>query len=152
FLWAAARTIFALVLKGAGILGIRLDASMNAPESATPRSTPPLLDLVERAGNRLPHPVTLFIILGATVPAASAIVSRLGLSVVHPRDGSLVTAINLLDRSGIQRIFSEAVRNFVTFPPLGIVLAAMIGVGVAERSGLIAAALQAIVMAVPPRF
>src|ERR1043165_3571583 len=100
------------------------------------------LDFIERAGNRLPHPVTLFILLAGLVLAASAIVARLGLSVVHPRDGSIVTAVNLLNRSGLQLIFTEAVRNFVGFPPLGIVLAAMIGVGVAERSGLISAVLR----------
>lgn len=110
------------------------------------------LDAIERAGNRLPHPITLFVLLAALVLVASVVASHLGLSVTHPRDGSTIRAVNLLNREGVQRCFTEAVRNFVGFAPLGIVLAAMIGVGVAERSGLIAATLHAFVRGVPARW
>jgi hypothetical protein len=109
------------------------------------------LDRIERTGNRLPDPVTIFVLLAAGVLVASWICARLGVSAIHPRDGSVITAVNLLDRDGLRRIFTEAVRNFTSFAPLGIVLVAMIGVGVAEKTGLITLSLRSFVGSMPPR-
>lgn len=107
------------------------------------------LDLVERAGNRLPHPLTLFVSFAAAVLVLSWLASLFGLAAVHPVTGKTILAANLLDRQGIQNIFTKAVSNFTGFAPLGTVIVAMIGVGVAERSGLFAAGLKALVAAVP---
>lgn len=107
------------------------------------------LDLVERWGNRLPHPFTLFVLFAAGALVISWIASALGISAVHPATGKTITVVNLLDRQGIQNIMTKAVGNFTGFAPMGTVLVAMIGVGVAERSGLISAALKALVAAVP---
>jgi aminobenzoyl-glutamate transport protein len=63
--------------------------------------------------------------------------------------GKQIAAVNLLDRQGIQNIITKAVGNFTGFAPLGTVLVAMIGVGVAERSGLFSAALKGFVRSVP---
>ena len=71
------------------------------------------------------------------------------LSVTHPLTGKPIVAVNLLDRQGIQNIITKAVSNFTGFAPLGTVLVAMIGVGVAERSGLFSAALKGFVRSVP---
>lgn len=109
------------------------------------------LDLIERIGNRLPNPVTLFALLAVGVLVASSVVSRLGLEVHHPRDGSVIVAVNLLDARGVRRVFTDAIKNFMGFAPLGSVLAAMIGIGVAEASGLIAVLLRGLVLAVPRR-
>lgn len=107
------------------------------------------LDLVERWGNRLPHPFTLFVLFAAVVLVLSWLASWLGVSATHPVSGKTIAAVNLLDRNGIQNIFTKAVSNFTGFAPLGTVLVAMIGVGVAERSGLFSAALKALVAAAP---
>jgi aminobenzoyl-glutamate transport protein len=69
--------------------------------------------------------------------------------VVHPLTGKQIATVNLLDRQGIQNIITKAVSNFTGFAPLGTVLVAMIGVGVAERSGLFSAALKGFVRSVP---
>ena len=108
------------------------------------------LDAIERVGNRLPDPITIFLILAGLVLVASWICARLGVTVVHPKDGSVIAAVNLLDRAGLRRIFTEAVKNFMGFAPLGIVLVAMMGVGVAEKSGLITLSLRAFVTSMPP--
>ena len=71
------------------------------------------LDTIGRVGNRLPDPITIFLILAGVVLVASWICARLGVAVVHPRDGSVIAAVNLLDRAGLRRIFTEAVRNFM---------------------------------------
>lgn len=107
------------------------------------------LDRLETIGNRLPHPVTLFLILAGLVVIASAIASSLGVSVKDPIEGETVEVFNLLSKEGIQYMFEEAVANFLGFAPLGTVLVTMLGIGLAERSGLIAASLKALVTSVP---
>ena len=107
------------------------------------------LDSIERIGNALPNPATLFLIMAALVVVASAVTASLGVTALHPKDGSTITAVSLLSRDGVRRMFTEAVRNFTGFAPLGTVLVAMIGIGVAEASGLIGVAMRAFVMAMP---
>ncbi len=103
------------------------------------------LDRLETAGNRLPHPTTLFIILCGVVLLLSAVCGETTLHAVHPVDGRIIPAVNLLDTAGIQRILTEMVDNFTGFAPLGVVLVAMLGIGVMEHSGLIAALLRRLV-------
>ena len=107
------------------------------------------LDAVEWAGNKLPDPVTLFVIAILTVIGLSAYFAGTGLTVVHPGTGKEVTAVNLLDVEQIRRLFVDMTKVFAEFPPLTLVLMMMIGVGVAERSGLIGAALGGLVRATP---
>lgn len=116
------------------------------------------LDMIEFVGNKLPHPVTLFVILALAVVVISDIAARAGIVVEFERivdgipENVTVEAISLLTVEGIRRIFSEAVSNFTGFPPLGTVLVAMLGVGVAEGTGLIQAALRKLVLVTPKRF
>jgi aminobenzoyl-glutamate transport protein len=116
-------------------------------------SKPNLIDrflgTVEKAGNRLPDPVSLFAILAFLVVIASAIVSALGVSFTHPASGEPVQAVNLLSIDNLRRMLVHAVDNFTEFPPLGLVLVTMIGVGVAERSGLVTTGLRLMVLSVP---
>lgn len=107
------------------------------------------LDWVERAGNKLPDPLILFSSVSLIVLVMSSILSGLGVSAQHPATGESVKVVNLLSNSGVQRILTEMVKNFAHFPPLGLVLVVMIGIGVAERSGLITASLKKLVSAVP---
>lgn len=108
-----------------------------------------VLDRIEWWGNKLPHPFFLFLFFSLAVLLLSWIAHALGLSVTHPLTGKPIVAVNLLDRQGIQNMITKAVGNFTGFAPLGTVLVAMIGVGVAERSGLFAAALKGFVRSVP---
>lgn len=109
------------------------------------------LDVLERIGNRLPEPATIFVLLAFAVLVASWIASQLGVQVPHPKDGTPIVAENLLTRENVRRMFTEAVRNFTGFAPLGLVLVAMLGMGVAEGSGLVAAALRGFVSRIPRR-
>src|SRR5690625_1539740 len=108
------------------------------------------LDQIEWIGNKLPHPVTLFAILAGSILALSAIISQFGITVEHPgQEGVLVEVINLLNKEGIQYIFLSITDNFINFAPLGIVLVTMLGIGLAESTGLISAILRGFVLAVP---
>jgi aminobenzoyl-glutamate transport protein len=108
-----------------------------------------ILDGIERAGNRLPDPLTLFVIAAAIVVVASGLATLAGVTATHPGTGEVVRPVNLLSRAGLRRMLVEMVPNFTAFPPLGTVLVVMLGIGVAERSGLVAAALRRLVTAVP---
>jgi aminobenzoyl-glutamate transport protein len=105
---------------------------------------------VAALGNRLPDPLTLFALLALGVVALSACLAGLQAEVVQ-RDGAaaLHTVRSLLSAEGVRWMFESAVTNFTGFPPLGKVLVVMLGIGVAERSGLIALALRLMVHSVP---
>lgn len=108
------------------------------------------LDRVETIGNKLPHPVTLFAILALLVLLLSSVISQFGITVEHPgQEGEIVEVTNLLNKEGIQYIFLSMTDNFINFAPLGIVLVTMLGIGIAERTGLISAILRGFVLAVP---
>lgn len=107
------------------------------------------LDVVERAGNKLPDPVTLFLILVGLVMLASWIASLLGAAVVHPGTQQTIEAVSLFSAENIQRLFVEMPQTFAAFPPLGMVLLVMLGIGVADKTGLISVALRAFVASVP---
>jgi len=109
------------------------------------------LDAIEKIGNKLPHPATLFAIFALLTLIFSYIIERMGVTAVHPGTGETIRVINLLSGDGFRFIWSTATDNFVKFPPLGIVLVAMIGVGVAEGSGLLTAALRHLVTSAPKR-
>ena len=109
------------------------------------------LYFVERSGNALPHPAILFGLLALGVLVLSAIASLLGWSGVHPATGETVEAVNLLSRDGIHRVILQMVTNYTSFAPLGVVMVALLGIGVAETSGLIRAAINAMLVKTPPK-
>ncbi len=108
-----------------------------------------VLDAVERVGNRLPDPITLFGLFALAVVVVSWIAARANVTAVHPGTGADITVVNLLSGAGIRRMLTEAVRNFAAFPPLGLVIVVIIGIAVTERSGLVVVALKRLVSAVP---
>ncbi len=118
-----------------------------------PRRTPMerFLAVLERGGNALPHPATLFALLALVVLVASWAASAAGISAIHPATGKPIEPVNLLTVEGLHRIMNGLVGNFTGFAPLGTVLVALIGIGVAEHSGLIGAALRTLVLH-SPRF
>jgi len=109
------------------------------------------LSIVERGGNALPHPATLFALLALMVVVVSGIAAQFDLTVTHPGTGKPVQPVSLLSLSGLHRMMTEMVSNFTGFAPLGTVLVAMLGIAVAEGSGLIGAGLKLVVLSAPPR-
>ena len=94
-----------------------------------------MLDSIERAGNRLPDPITMFLGLAIIVAVISAICSAAGINAVNPADGSTIEIFNLLSFDGIRYLWTNVITNFAGFAPLGMVLVAVIGSSVAEKSG-----------------
>lgn len=109
------------------------------------------LSIVERVGNALPHPATLFAGLALFVILLSGVMSAMGISVTHPGTGETIPVVNLLSAEGLHRILKDMITNFTGFAPLGTVLVALLGIGVAEGLGLISAVLRLVVLKSPPR-
>ncbi|MCE9522440.1 MAG: AbgT family transporter [Alphaproteobacteria bacterium] len=108
-----------------------------------------ILNGIESVGNKLPDPVTLFILSILVVMVLSAILAGQGTTAINPATGEKVTAISLLDSAQIRRLLVELPQILTAFPPLGIVLVVIIGSGLAERAGFFAAAMKGLVRAVP---
>ncbi|MFP4064079.1 MAG: AbgT family transporter [Bacteroidales bacterium] len=110
-----------------------------------------MLGSIERVGNRLPHPATLFAMFAFAIILLSGIASLFNLSSVHPGTGEEVEAFNLLSREGLHMIMTNMVVNFTSFAPLGTVLVALLGIGVAESSGLMSTSLRLLVLSAPKK-
>ncbi len=108
-----------------------------------------ILHFVEVGGNALPHPASLFGILALLILAGSWVGHFFDWTAIHPATNEKVQIINLLSKEGVHRIFLEMVDNYTGFAPLGIVMVALLGIGIAESSGLIGAAVRLLVLKAP---
>ena len=128
--------------------------------SKAPASNPimqKILDTVERIGNAVPHPVVIFLILIAIVMVVSHILylfgAQVSYQVINPDTFEIQTATtkanSLLNADGIRHIYTRLVPNFLGFSAVGLLIVAMIGVGVAEEAGLINALIRKLVTVSP---
>lgn len=115
------------------------------------------LATVERVGNMVPHPAIIFFILIGIVIVLSVIFGLMGTTVTYEGYDSATSEIveqtatvqNLLSPDGIRFMLTSPVANFLGFTGVGVILVAMIGVGIAEESGLIATLVRKMVAAAP---
>ncbi|WP_342609814.1 AbgT family transporter [Vibrio tritonius] len=108
-----------------------------------------LFSKIEAMGNKLPEPIVLFFVLAIVVIVASVIAAAQGASVIHPATGKELPIRSLLSREGIVFIFTNMLKNFTGFAPLGLVLAMLIGVGLAERVGLLESVVKRTILNAP---
>ncbi|RYG73021.1 AbgT family transporter [Lentibacillus lipolyticus] len=109
------------------------------------------LNGIEKAGNKLPDPIVLFIILMGLILASSFVAGSLGLKAKNPATGEVIEAVNLLSGDGLVKILTESISNFSAFPPLGMVLVVMIGIGIAEKSGYFETAMKRVIEVAPQK-
>lgn len=113
-----------------------------------------VLSKIERVGNALPHPAIIFVIMIGILAIIAQICAWAGVSVSYydakAESESTIKAIGLLNAEGIRYMFASLVDNFTSFAPLGVVLVAMLGVGVAEDAGFFNAGLKKMLSNVPP--
>ena len=115
------------------------------------------LNMVERVGNRLPHPITMFAAFALFIVLLSGILSAAGFSAEGEVIDSAtmevtrrtVSVVSLMDRDGLVYMLTHMVSNFTGFAPLGVVLVTMLGVGCAEGSGYLSALLKKAVSVTP---
>jgi aminobenzoyl-glutamate transport protein len=117
-----------------------------------------LLDTIERVGNKVPHPAVIFIALILFVIALSHVFYLMGASVTyqainpetHAAEETTAVARSLLTGDGVRFMFAGVVANFMNFTAVGVIIVAMLGVGVADAAGLVGALIRKLV-AVAPR-
>ena len=108
-----------------------------------------LLRWIEVMGNKLPHPFWLFVWIIGFIIVISFVASLTGLSAVDPGTGAVVKPVNLISGEGLRRFVQEMVTNFAHFAPFGLVLVMLMGVSIAEKSGLLTIILRTMAFAVP---
>ncbi|MEE4173702.1 MAG: AbgT family transporter [Xanthomonadales bacterium] len=121
----------------------------DATPTATQAQPRGFLGAVERIGNRIPDPAMLFVALLFVVWVLSWLFSYVDFSVIDPRTGAPIVVNNLLTGDAITTFFSKLVTNFSGFGPVGTVLVAMLGIGVAEHTGFINTSLRALLSVTP---
>ena len=128
---------------------------MEQERARNTESTQGLLAWIERSGNKLPDPVFIFLWCIGAVVVISVLASMAGVSATHPTqldaagNPLIIQAQSLLSADNVQRLLVEMPATFAGFYPLGFVLVVMLGAGVAERSGLFAAAMSSAVSRAP---
>ncbi|PWE18875.1 hypothetical protein DDZ18_04605 [Marinicauda salina] len=114
-----------------------------------------ILGLIERAGNRLPDPVFIFLYLIIAMAIVSQVTASMGVSVLHPTQtdasgaAEVVAATSVFSAASLEHLLVEMPEIFTGFHPLGYVLVVMLGAGVAERAGLFGTAMRAGVRSAP---
>ncbi|MEM7500880.1 MAG: AbgT family transporter [Pseudomonadota bacterium] len=135
------------------------DTADDSQQEVAPSRITRFLRVVEWLGNALPHPVSLFALFALGVVLLSGLLGALEIAVVDPRPegargrapNGMIEVVSLLNADGFRRIVLNLVQNFTNFAPLGTVLVALLGVGVAERSGLLTAIIRRMVLGANPK-
>lgn len=120
-----------------------------SPAAASRSLVTRFLDSVERVGNKLPDPAVLFLSLMLLVWLISALMANMSFTEIDPRSGDPIVIRNLLAGTSLTTFMATMVSTFVNFAPLGVVLVAMLGLGVAEHTGFINAGLRSILSFTP---
>jgi aminobenzoyl-glutamate transport protein len=118
-----------------------------------------ILDTVERVGNKVPHPAVIFVLLILTVIVLSHILYLAGFSATyesinpdtHQPEEVTATAKSLLTADGIRFMYSNVIANFMSFNAVGVIIVAMLGVGVAETAGLVKSLIRKLVQVAPAK-
>lgn len=105
---------------------------------------------VESIGNSLPHPIYIFIILSIMVMIISAIFSGKIISTDNSKETLVIK--NLLSRDGLIWILKNLIKNFINFPPLGMVLVTTLGIGLAEETNFLKTLLKLCIVKAPVKF
>ena len=131
---------------------------MSAPTEDDVAPAPPmrsrgarLLDWFERVGNRFPDPIVLFLAALATTWVASSLLAGRDFGLIDPRTSAALQINDQLTVRALAAFLVGTTQAFVSFPPLGMVLVMVIGVAVAERSGLVGGALRGVLSVASPR-
>lgn len=111
-----------------------------------------VLDFIEKSGNLLPDPAMMFFFCLVIVWILSAIFSNVSFTEIDPRTGYPLMVNNLLQGKDLANFLSQMVTVFVNFVPLGVVLVAILGVGVAENSGFVSTGLKLLLRVTPKAF
>lgn len=160
---------------------------MSQPADASMSGMQKFLAVVERVGNKVPHPAVIFLLLLAAVVLLSQVLHMTGTTVTYEvivpdapakvvdihdpmhygmggpigyesideqkitMETRTATARSLLTVEGLRFMYTSLIPNFMAFTAVGLIIVAMLGVGVAEESGLIKSLIRKLVVIAPPK-
>ena len=110
------------------------------------------LKKLEVVGNKLPNPAILFLLLIALLAVVSAVLSAFHVAAVHPLTHKPILIQSLLSKEGLHWILSSMIRNYIDFPPLGMIMVLTLGLGLAEKAGLMDAAIKSSIHSIPKKY
>jgi aminobenzoyl-glutamate transport protein len=145
------------MVREAPVMSLAVPPSESKSRAGAPGSAPRRtlaghwLDAVERLGNRCPDPILLFVIAMAATWLLSWLLVEVDFALIDPRTGTPLRINDQLTLAAMAAFIGGMTQAYVTFPPLGMVLVMVLGVGVAERSGLLGAALRGVLTVAPTR-
>jgi aminobenzoyl-glutamate transport protein len=122
---------------------------MSASMPSDQRRRSRFLNSIEWLGNKLPEPMIIFLWLILLIAVVSAALAAAGVSVIHPDTGEDVPVRSLLSGDGLVFVLEDTVSNFVGFAPVGTVLTIMLGIGLADRIGLLGTLIRAVMLGMP---
>ena len=110
---------------------------MSQPQQPAQEQVGGFLGFIERAGNRIPDITMLFIAAFFITCILSAFLSQFHFGYIHPTTGKEIMVTNMLAPKSLVTLMTKMVSNFAGFPPLGMVIVATLGIGIAQGSGYI---------------
>ncbi len=122
---------------------------MNTAGGSTQAGRNKFLDRLEYVGNKLPDPAVIFLIALAITWVASVVLAPVQFTEIDPRSSKPIQVVNMLTGQSFASFLAKMVKTFTDFPPLGVVLVAMLGVGVAEHTGFITTGLKYLLRITP---
>lgn len=110
------------------------------------------LKKLEIVGNKLPNPAILFLILIGILAVLSAILAAFHVTAVHPMTHKPIYIQSLLSKEGLQWILTDMIKNYLNFPPLGMIMVLTLGIGLAEKVGMMDTAIKASIHSIPKSY
>ncbi|CEN26485.1 AbgT family transporter [Paraclostridium sordellii] len=127
------------------------------------------MDFIEKLGNKLPHPVLMFMYIAAFVLVLSAILGSFGVVAKTPlgdfpinnllgqepievlKVGANGTTVAERYSNGLSYVIGTAISNFMNMYAIGTILIIMLAIGLMDQSGYLSMAMKSIVSSTPSK-
>jgi len=110
------------------------------------------LKKVEQIGNKLPNPAILFLLFFLILAVISAILANMNISAIHPMTHKVLPVKSLLSAEGAQWFFPNMIKNYIDFPPLGMIMVLTMGIGLLEKTGLLNVCINGTIKSIPAKY
>nr|WP_320147103.1 AbgT family transporter [uncultured Anaeromusa sp.] len=107
---------------------------------------------LEVIGNRLPNPAILFLLLILGLAALSAVLASQNVTAIHPLTHKIIPIKSLFSQEGLHWFMTDMVKNYINFPPLGMILVLTLGIGLVEKTGLMESLIKTAIHTIPKRY
>ena len=111
-----------------------------------------ILGKIEQLGNKLPNPAILFIILAGILAILSAVLAAYHVTAIDPITHKEILVKSMLSKAGVHWILAEMIRNYINFPPLGMIIVLTMGIGLIDKVGLMETAIKTSIHSIPKKY